>query len=567
MFYVLLSRPRPAQRRARVDAQGRACRPTFHYLPLHTSDAGRTFAARPTECPVSEDISGRLLRLPFYNNLSEPRPRPRGRRAFLDVARSPPCRSEPGWRDRTAGLVVAAAAGLLVAPRPRRAARRPCWRRTSGRPRRTLDVGSADAPSVGWMRGEPPARDASTCSPTGSARRGGRAGRRPRCRSRTGPSTWSSAFDVVEHCEDDALAVSELPRVLVPGGPDAAVGARPTSGRGRTTTSRPVTTAATRARGSSGWSRAPGWRCCGRRTPSAAVFPLFAAERLRRRLAVRPPAGDSRLPEVSPGLDRVADGLCRAEARAAAPARPALRLVGVPGGRQARVRPALTHRRRGRPRGAPSPRPRPRRTRRRRVRPAAARSSAAAPRRPRATARPQAPATRPGGPAPARPPSAPGWPGPGHTRREDRGVAVSRRRRCRRRPARSSAGPGRPPSTARQHHDHGPQHREASPRAASGGPRTRPPRRAPVTWCVSCGTVPSATMYGARNSASVANSAVTSRGEPPSSASTTGPPVSTPCAMQLRRRSAAEERERAAAGPRRRPRRSARRRRPQHATS
>ena len=27
---------------------------TFHYLPLHTSDAGRTFAVRDTECPVSE---------------------------------------------------------------------------------------------------------------------------------------------------------------------------------------------------------------------------------------------------------------------------------------------------------------------------------------------------------------------------------------------------------------------------------------------------------------------------------------------------------------------------------
>ncbi len=24
---------------------------------------------RPTDCPVSDDISGRLLRLPFYNNL------------------------------------------------------------------------------------------------------------------------------------------------------------------------------------------------------------------------------------------------------------------------------------------------------------------------------------------------------------------------------------------------------------------------------------------------------------------------------------------------------------------
>lgn len=44
---------------------------TFHYVPLHSSEAGRRFTARPSECPVSEDISGRLLRLPFYNDLAE----------------------------------------------------------------------------------------------------------------------------------------------------------------------------------------------------------------------------------------------------------------------------------------------------------------------------------------------------------------------------------------------------------------------------------------------------------------------------------------------------------------
>jgi dTDP-4-amino-4,6-dideoxygalactose transaminase len=42
---------------------------TFHYQPLHTSEAGRTFAVRETDCPVSREISDRLLRLPFYNSL------------------------------------------------------------------------------------------------------------------------------------------------------------------------------------------------------------------------------------------------------------------------------------------------------------------------------------------------------------------------------------------------------------------------------------------------------------------------------------------------------------------
>ncbi len=45
--------------------------PAFHYVPLHNSDAGIRFAARSTECPVSEDVAGRLLRLPFHNNISD----------------------------------------------------------------------------------------------------------------------------------------------------------------------------------------------------------------------------------------------------------------------------------------------------------------------------------------------------------------------------------------------------------------------------------------------------------------------------------------------------------------
>ena len=43
----------------------------FHYLPLHLSDMGQKFGGRPGQCPVTEDVSDRLLRLPFYNDLSE----------------------------------------------------------------------------------------------------------------------------------------------------------------------------------------------------------------------------------------------------------------------------------------------------------------------------------------------------------------------------------------------------------------------------------------------------------------------------------------------------------------
>jgi dTDP-4-amino-4,6-dideoxygalactose transaminase len=43
----------------------------FHYVPLHSSEMGRKWAAREIRCPVTEDVSARLLRLPFYNDLTE----------------------------------------------------------------------------------------------------------------------------------------------------------------------------------------------------------------------------------------------------------------------------------------------------------------------------------------------------------------------------------------------------------------------------------------------------------------------------------------------------------------
>lgn len=43
----------------------------FHYLPLHLSEYGRRFGGQVGDCPVTERISGQLLRLPFFNDLSE----------------------------------------------------------------------------------------------------------------------------------------------------------------------------------------------------------------------------------------------------------------------------------------------------------------------------------------------------------------------------------------------------------------------------------------------------------------------------------------------------------------
>ena len=68
MYYVLL--PDAATRdRVLPTMSQNGVQATFHYVPLHSSVGGRRFAARDTDCPVTDDISSRLLRLPFHNGL------------------------------------------------------------------------------------------------------------------------------------------------------------------------------------------------------------------------------------------------------------------------------------------------------------------------------------------------------------------------------------------------------------------------------------------------------------------------------------------------------------------
>ncbi|HEX5861658.1 MAG TPA: dTDP-4-amino-4,6-dideoxygalactose transaminase [Nocardioides sp.] len=69
LFYVLMP---DHDTRTRVMAMMRedGIQTTFHYVPLHDSDGGRRFSARPVECPVTTDLSGRLVRLPFFNGLT-----------------------------------------------------------------------------------------------------------------------------------------------------------------------------------------------------------------------------------------------------------------------------------------------------------------------------------------------------------------------------------------------------------------------------------------------------------------------------------------------------------------
>lgn len=69
MFYVLLP-DRTTRDHALSYMREQGVQATFHYVPLHSSNGGRRFAARETDCPATEEISGRLLRLPFHNRLA-----------------------------------------------------------------------------------------------------------------------------------------------------------------------------------------------------------------------------------------------------------------------------------------------------------------------------------------------------------------------------------------------------------------------------------------------------------------------------------------------------------------
>ncbi|HEO71869.1 MAG TPA: dTDP-4-amino-4,6-dideoxygalactose transaminase [Candidatus Hydrogenedentes bacterium] len=70
MFYLLM--PALDQRQALIKhLRERDIGAVFHYLPLHLAKAARGLGCPQCDCPVTEDISNRLIRLPFYNEFSE----------------------------------------------------------------------------------------------------------------------------------------------------------------------------------------------------------------------------------------------------------------------------------------------------------------------------------------------------------------------------------------------------------------------------------------------------------------------------------------------------------------
>ncbi|MFY9916745.1 MAG: class I SAM-dependent methyltransferase, partial [Nocardioidaceae bacterium] len=86
-----------------------------------------------------------------------------------------------------------------------------------GSPQRLLDVGSADGPSVEWMRGDHE-RFAIDVDPRGLAPGRGVCASALALPFGAGAFDVVGAFDVLEHCEPEAQAVAEIARVLRPGG-------------------------------------------------------------------------------------------------------------------------------------------------------------------------------------------------------------------------------------------------------------------------------------------------------------------------------------------------------------
>ncbi len=189
-----------------------------------------------------------------------------------------------------------------------------------GEPARVLDVGSADGPSVGWLRGRGK-QTALDVDPRGIAPGEGVCGSALALPFRDESFDVVAAFDVLEHCEPEAQAMSELARVLSPGGrlllsvpayTWAWTEFDDENGHHRRYTRPRAVTAVTAA----------GLRVERATYAFTAVFPMFAAERLARRTREKfkgqrrqAPADVVTLPPVPPLAERVLMGLTTIDRR------------------------------------------------------------------------------------------------------------------------------------------------------------------------------------------------------------------------------------------------------------
>jgi SAM-dependent methyltransferase len=187
-----------------------------------------------------------------------------------------------------------------------------------GTPSRVLDVGSADGPSVEWLRER--GRHTALDIDLRGLGPGDVCGSATAIPFRDGSFDVVAALDVIEHVESEASILAELRRVLAPGGRllvsvpayqwawsdhDVANGHHRRYTRGR----------AVRA------LRASGFEVHRATYVFAAVFPMFAAERLLRRLRHRlsrrqeGAADIVAVPQPPASVERALLALCRLDER------------------------------------------------------------------------------------------------------------------------------------------------------------------------------------------------------------------------------------------------------------
>src|SRR6266508_799394 len=69
MFYLLLPNLELRQKLIAY-LRERGVYSVFHYLPLHLSEMGQSFGGKIGDCPLTEQVSDQLIRLPFHNALT-----------------------------------------------------------------------------------------------------------------------------------------------------------------------------------------------------------------------------------------------------------------------------------------------------------------------------------------------------------------------------------------------------------------------------------------------------------------------------------------------------------------